>query len=193
MICYRLDNLLAEVLDLIHSGDGVTSINLLCNRLADFRAKASPREWTIFKRECLEHPIREVLHQDPYTHRAFTKPRGYAGDAVMLDYLYSGRFPVGTTPLGQTVFEGTTTTSNGRSVVERRDHFARIIDEEAEQVSGLRVVSLACGHLREAQQSKAARNGKLTSSLPLTKIPKAWLSYQENRQNTAEFRQSMVP
>ena len=29
-----------------------------------------------------------LLHQDPFTYRAFAKPRGYAGDAVMMDYIY---------------------------------------------------------------------------------------------------------
>lgn len=36
----------------------------------------------------VSHPVRKVVHQDPITFRSFSKPRGYAGDAVLLDYLY---------------------------------------------------------------------------------------------------------
>ena len=31
-------------------------------------------------------PIFALCQEDPYTRRAFEKPRGYAGDAVMLDF-----------------------------------------------------------------------------------------------------------
>ena len=42
----------------------------------------------ICARRCLDHPLCDLLHQDPFTYRAFSKPRGYAGDAVMMDYIY---------------------------------------------------------------------------------------------------------
>jgi len=31
------------------------------------------------------------VHADPLTYRAFSKPRGYAGDAVMMDHIYGYR------------------------------------------------------------------------------------------------------
>lgn len=34
------------------------------------------------------HPLRAVVLEDPMTRRAKEKPRGYAGDAVLLDYMY---------------------------------------------------------------------------------------------------------
>jgi len=33
---------------------------------------------------CVEHPIRELIHEDPFTRRAFEKPRGYDGDTELL-------------------------------------------------------------------------------------------------------------
>ena len=51
------------------------------------RRQDEPDHWTDYARRCLEHPIRQLLHQDPFTRRAFSKPRGYAGDAVMMDYI----------------------------------------------------------------------------------------------------------
>ena len=155
----RLDHLLSEVTARIETGNGIGAIDLLCRQLNVVKGTCAEREWTQAKQHCFNHPIRRLLHEDPYTWRAFTKPRGYGGDAVMLDYVYSGHPPDGTSPAGQVVFLGTTRTSNGASVVERRNRLARIIDQEAARKRGLRVLSLACGHLREAQKSDAVRTG----------------------------------
>ena len=40
-----------------------------------------------------KHPLYGLVVEDPYTRRARDKPRGYAGDAVMLDYVYAGAPP----------------------------------------------------------------------------------------------------
>ena len=32
--------------------------------------------------------IKRLAHQDPFTRRAFEKPRGYAGDAELLEYIH---------------------------------------------------------------------------------------------------------
>src|SRR4051794_26007505 len=52
------------------------------------RREGEPAGWPAFARGCLDHPLRNLLHEDPFTFRAFSKPRGYAGDAVMMDYIY---------------------------------------------------------------------------------------------------------
>src|SRR5262249_44121844 len=52
------------------------------------RVKSSERDWAAFVELCLRHPLRALLHQDPFTYRAYSKPRGYAGDAVLLDFIY---------------------------------------------------------------------------------------------------------
>jgi len=113
------------------------------------------------KQACLGHNVRKLLHEDPYTRRAFEKPRGYAGDAVLLDYIYSSQVPEGTAEIGQSVFCVTTRAASAKSVVARRDLLARLIDETADKHSRPSILSVACGHLREAQQSQAVRDGKL--------------------------------
>jgi hypothetical protein len=45
------------------------------------------------------HPVFALCHLDPYTKRASTTPWGYAGDAVMLDYVYAGQPPSDTRAL----------------------------------------------------------------------------------------------
>jgi SAM-dependent methyltransferase len=107
------------------------------------------------------------LLEDPYSRRAYDKPRGYAGDAVMLDHVYDGRVPEGTSELGAAVFRTTTGCSTARSVVLRREVLARRLDEVADRVIAPRVVSVAAGHLREAQRARAVLEGRLGSFLAI--------------------------
>lgn len=54
--------------------------------LNGMRQYVSESAWKQFAaEECRQHSLTQFLLQDPLTSRAFTKPRGYAGDAVMMD------------------------------------------------------------------------------------------------------------
>ena len=140
----------AEGLDLLHEG------------LKNKREAWNPEKWQTFCNDvCLSHPIREMLHQDPITYRSFSKPRGYAGDAVLLDYLY--RHPAvvddlrNATDLGRAICEYKVSCPSAESVRWRRQLLARLIDETAERVADAEILSVACGHLREAAMSHAVR------------------------------------
>lgn len=140
----------------------------LCESLLAHRLASPEPVWReTVGRVCLSHPIRALLHQDPYTLRAFEKPRGYAGDAVMLDFVYGESPPPETSPIGQEVFKATTGLPNGLSVRDRRDRLARMFDELAVAKPHPRVLSLACGHLREGQASKAVQEGRIGEFLAL--------------------------
>lgn len=162
MIDLELTHSLDLCLHGIKTGQAFTSIDTLIQSLAQYRdlAKAEGSIDT-FKNICQSHALHQILLEDPYTHRVFHKPRGYAGDAVMLDFMYSGQFPEGTSNIGQEVFRATTRSPNGLSVVWRRDFCAQKIDEVANLNPNAQVVSIACGHLREAEKSKAVESGKL--------------------------------
>jgi len=43
---------------------------------------------TQVREECLQHPVAKLLLQEPITRWSFQKPRGYSGDAVLIDYIY---------------------------------------------------------------------------------------------------------
>jgi hypothetical protein len=128
------------------------------------RREEDPESWPDFARSCLRHPLRNVLHQDPFTYRAFSKPRGYAGDAVMMDYIYglgeAGRAAREATPMGRAIFSHMATRPSARAVRYRRELLARLIDRTA-SAGGSRVLALAAGHLREAEMSDALQNGRL--------------------------------
>jgi extracellular factor (EF) 3-hydroxypalmitic acid methyl ester biosynthesis protein len=134
----------------------------LCLGLNSIREQVDPVIWdTDVKSICLNHEIRRLLHQDPYTFRAFEKPRGYAGDAVMLDFIYNGFVPPETTPLGRAIFKGVVGLPNSLSVLARRRLLAEMIDDVADSVDRPNVLSIACGHLREAQCSRAVRDRRI--------------------------------
>jgi len=98
----------------------------------------------------------ELFLRDPYTARAFAKPRGYAGDAIMLDYVYGITRPdfQPHDPIGKEVFAFTTNADPGKAVRHRREVIAHIIDQAtATHDRPIDVLALAAGHLREAEIS----------------------------------------
>lgn len=129
------------------------------------RREDAPEEWPEFARVCLDHPLRRLLHQDPFTYRAYSKPRGYAGDAVMMDYIYglgeTSTAARDTTPLGRAVFAHMATRPSARAVRYRRRLLASLIDRTACR-GGDSVFALAAGHLREVETSGAVQNGQIT-------------------------------
>ena len=102
---------------------------------------------------CRAHPLHALVQEDPYTHRASTKPRGYAGDAVMMDYIYTGVPPAGTSALGQGLFGATTRVSMGLSVQYRRQLLKSLIDDTVVTHEAGRILSVASGHARELEGS----------------------------------------
>jgi extracellular factor (EF) 3-hydroxypalmitic acid methyl ester biosynthesis protein len=125
--------------------------------------------WQSFSQNaCLLHAIRDVVHQDPFTRRSFDKPRGYPGDAGILDLIYGAvPLPAGTTEMGTEVYAYTVQAPACESVRARRDLIAEVIDETASIVDRPRILSVACGHLREAGKSSAVRERRIGEFLAL--------------------------
>lgn len=126
------------------------------------------REWLdLIEGMIMPHPIMNVLAEDPCTARSQHKPRGYAGDAVMMDYCYFTTPPESTSELGKAIFFSTTTSPNARSVLTRLGMIASRIDALARKTKRPNVLALACGHLREAMLSHAFRDGRLGRMIAL--------------------------
>jgi SAM-dependent methyltransferase len=120
-----------------------------------------PREvWQSFcKNVASKHGLAEFTRQDPFTLHSERKPRGYAGDAALLDYIYGYR-EVPTTAVGRSIFEYTTGTTVSQAVRNRAQRIAGIIDHIVNLRGSARVLSIACGHLREADMSQAVGEGR---------------------------------
>jgi len=127
--------------------------------LDNLRRSLPPQEWKHFcETQTSKHPLHKLLLHDPYTRRAFEKPRGYAGDAVMLDYLYGYNILSDSikNPIGKSVFYFTTHSDPGEAVRHRRKYIAQLIDDIASKATTpISVLSLGAGHVREAELSKA--------------------------------------
>lgn len=128
--------------------------------LREHRQNCTHDEWRAVVDCCRRHPLCAITHQDPFTYRAFAKPRGYAGDAILMDYIYGREemWPAPPmTPLGASIFEYTTRAPAAEGVRARRGFIADLFDNLVAERTGLRVLSIASGHLREAALSSAVR------------------------------------
>lgn len=116
--------------------------------------------WPMVRDSLAGHSLHGRLLQDPMASRSFSKPRGYAGDAELIDMIYFSRAPLGTTVEGQKLMALTCVSTSAIAVRTRRDHAERRLHEAL--TSGARVLSLACGHFREGDNVPRAHLGQIT-------------------------------
>jgi len=128
------------------------------------RREDEPQDWAAYASACLSHPVCSLLHQDPFTYLAFAKPRGYAGDAVMMDYIYglgeAGEAARNATPMGRMIFQYMDTRPSAKAVRYRRRLIAELIDQAAGHGTAS-VLAVAAGHLREVELSDAVQSGRI--------------------------------
>jgi SAM-dependent methyltransferase len=155
-------------LDQIHEAvvergaSAAAAIERLTATLEAARAEAPTEVWSQQARDLVvSHPLVHLVHQDPFTRRCFYKPRGYAGDARMLDYIYGEADDDDSTLLGRQFLDATTARPAPSAVRNRRDVLAAAIDTVALRVDRPRVMAVACGHLREARLSAAVRERQI--------------------------------
>jgi extracellular factor (EF) 3-hydroxypalmitic acid methyl ester biosynthesis protein len=128
---------------------GSDTIDFLARRLGEiFDLAVADDHLLIFKAICKSHPMAQLVLEDPYARRAVEKPRGYAGDAVMLDYIYRPH-RIAASPIGLAMHQATTGLSSAKSILWRRDHLAGQMASAMERVSPTRVLAVASGHMRE--------------------------------------------
>ncbi|MEN9630158.1 MAG: hypothetical protein RJA10_3386 [Pseudomonadota bacterium] len=146
----RLQALLNEAQRHIEASDAIAAFRLLSQPLSGLWTEARSLGMADEVRaQARSHPLHALVQQDPYTRRAADKPRGYAGDAVMLDHVYRGQPPEGTSDVGRRVFTCTTRSGMGLSVLYRRVLLRSLIDDVVASVDGGRILSVASGHCRE--------------------------------------------
>jgi hypothetical protein len=133
----------------------------LLDGLAELRTDLDRGEWRrTVEEECRPHPVREQIHLAPVTRRAFARPRGYPGDAETLDLIYGcGRLTEPLSALGAALYGYELQMTAAQSVRARRELLAALIDEVCADNPRARILSVACGHLREAERSAAVNAG----------------------------------
>ncbi len=150
-------------------------VERLIARLHTLRRKSSQDVWDVLAAITHEHPLREYLLQDPMTRWSFEKPRGYSGDAGLIDLIYrhaSTNGMVGaTTDLGRAIYAQTSEAPTCVAARERRDLLAQLVDETADRTGEAEVLAVACGHLRESELVKALDAGTLKRWIALDQDP----------------------
>jgi extracellular factor (EF) 3-hydroxypalmitic acid methyl ester biosynthesis protein len=118
--------------------------------LLQTRSNVERVEWESCVEFCRAHELGRILHADPFIGRSFNKPRGYPGDAELLDMIYDYPHIEGQIdePVTRAIFRYGIHTSAPRAVRARRDFFAQQL-LELRNAPQARVLSVACGHLRE--------------------------------------------
>lgn len=134
-----------------------------CQRgLDELRQELGPEAWQAFCGSFAATRLHPLLQQDPYTQRAYSKPRGIAGDAVMLDFCYghpaAAELVSAATALGRAILAGTAGEAEPAQAVRRRRKLAARFAEECGErgargertgTAAATVYALAAGHLRE--------------------------------------------
>lgn len=165
---------LSRELDLAHAqllgGEISRGMYTLLSALGHARSTLVPEDWRRFCLDtCRPHPVHSLVRQEPFTRRGFEKPRRYAGDAVMLDFVYEDLASerLGTTPLGVGINRFLCAQQSTASLRGRRDYLSRYIDQVAGERADARVLSVACGHLRESRRSLAVQQRQVGEFLAL--------------------------
>ena len=155
----RLD----AVRDRLQAGDSLSGMQMLIDDLRYVRSRLRMDDWRNLAAETiLTHPVKNDLFACPLTRRSSDKPRGYAGDAELLDHIYglgaATNAPHPATLAGQ-IYYYTVNSPACRAVRRRREILAEEIDKTAARTGAGRanILSIACGHLREADLSKALK------------------------------------
>ena len=63
-------------------------IHRIAGSLHEARMRYEPSVWQQLIPIAQQHPVASYFLQDPFTRWSFTKPRGYSGDAQLLDFIY---------------------------------------------------------------------------------------------------------
>ena len=103
------------------------------------------------REECLQHPLSKILLQDPMTKWAFQKPRGYSGDAELIDFMYRLKpCTLDDSYLGRELHGELSLAGSVSAVRWRANHIAKEIDQFQKRAGRkIDVISVASGHLRE--------------------------------------------
>ena len=145
-------NQVSEGMDELHYG------------LRESRMKTPKEQWdSTVNSILLKHPIKDVVHADPMTNRSYYKPRGYAGDSVLLDMIYGYPWfkPDHISTIGRQLYEYMYHSPATTAVRERKKYLAKMIDQVAANTYKTKVLSVACGHVREAEMSDAIQRNAI--------------------------------
>jgi hypothetical protein len=167
-----------------------SAVRWLIGQLHDIRQKIGAVAWQKLIPIIQAHPSAKIMQQCPFTRWSFEKPRGYSGDAGLIDFIYGhpavAEEVARSTRLGLDIFEYTINAPGPVAVRERRDILTRYVDETAVRTgSRTEILAIAAGHLREAEASTALADGRLKRWVALDQDPESIGSISSQFQGTS--------
>ena len=167
----RVDSGIDELVDLFdktaaafETGVTYSAMAQLVEGLAAMGAASRGRDWIErAKRIARSHRVSEFVLDCPFTHHSATRPRGYPGDAQLIDFIY--RHPANAqteqqaSDFGRSVMLHNVDSPAPAAVRARRHLTATYMSDLVSRRPGAHVMSVACGHARELEllSPKAAR------------------------------------
>jgi extracellular factor (EF) 3-hydroxypalmitic acid methyl ester biosynthesis protein len=134
-----------QTLTMIHNGAPEMALSMLSGQL--FHAHALSEQWAETRESLRNHALFRLLQEDPFSAHSNARPRGYPGDAALIDLIYDQVPPAGTSEIGASLFNVTISAPAGHAVRQRREYAQTIFKSAWDE--GKRICVLACGHLRE--------------------------------------------
>jgi SAM-dependent methyltransferase len=176
-------DLFGEVTQMFADQQVPEAMTRLVQGLHGLRRRLSPHEWAMAKTDWMQHPLARIVHEDPLTSRAYRKPRGYPCDAGLIDFIH-GEAGVAAdiaaaSELGRAIHAATSRSMIAVGLRERRRIVADFVDRVAQKSADrISVLSLAAGHLREADCARALADDRVAR----------WVALDHDRDNLARLR-----
>jgi SAM-dependent methyltransferase len=148
----------------------------LFHEMHKLRVRLEPALWQALVPLAQNHPVAALTREDPFTAWSFDKPRGYSGDARLLDFIYGhdsvAALVAEAGAFGRAVHAYTVAAPAAAAVRERRDLLAARVDALAEARGGAaEILTIASGHLREGALSRALAGGGIKRWVALDQDP----------------------
>lgn len=158
--------------------DPAETIRRLMSHLNAMRSRLHPDVWQALIPVVQGHPVLQYFLEDPLTQWSFSKPRGYSGDAQLLDYIYCdphvAESVANASEIGKALYAHTQNVPSCVAARERRDLLTRYVDEIAAKTGPeTEILAIAAGHLREANRSVALAEGRLKRWVALDQDPQS--------------------
>jgi SAM-dependent methyltransferase len=153
-------------------------IGRLMSHLNRMRSTLPPETWRALIPIAQGHPVMDFFLEDPMTSWSYHKPRGYSGDAQLLDFIYCDPYVADSvaraSDVGKNLYRHTQNVPSCVAARERRDILTGYVDRIAsENGTDTEVLAIAAGHLREANRSVALREGQLRRWIALDQDPRS--------------------
>jgi extracellular factor (EF) 3-hydroxypalmitic acid methyl ester biosynthesis protein len=173
-----------EVLDRAHAlsevseAEAMNAAALLCGESRNWRSQLSAPDWIeLVERVARPHPVTAALHEDPCSFRSFRRPRGFPGDAALLDFIYHHRDAAPclrrATRRGRAISDFITNLAECRAARHRAQLIALEIENWLLSQDRPRFLSVACGYLRELELLPAAVFQQLTGMVGIDCDPES--------------------